>query len=177
MQGETIDAAQQEAQATREAKGIPEMSPEQEQQIADVIKPLFQESYKIMYEDGLFDSLLSDIEGGNPPEEAVPRLLTGLLSAVIRDKNIDSMDVLFNLGIMLMSDVLHTLQEMRVAEMDESSANIIISSTVQQVMKDNPEFADKIMADPRTTEMMKGAGEAVPEEGPPMEGGVMGGVM
>jgi len=170
MNGQLLDEAQGNAEAEREAKGIPNLSPEQEAEIGEVIRPLFQQSYKVMYEEGIFDALIAEIESGMPVVEALPRMLTGLLSAVIRDSGVDSMDVLFNLGVLLMSDALHTLQELGIAEMEEADANQVIASTVESVMKENPEFAKKVMADPRTAEMMKGAGGAMP---PPTEGGVM----
>lgn len=161
-----------EAQAERESKGIPELSPEQEKQISEEVAPLFQASYKILYEDGLIEVLIKELEDGQPIEDALSRILTGLLSAVIKDKGVDSMDVLFNLGILLMSDILNSLQELGLAEMEEANAQKVIAKTVEAVMKGNPEFAQKVMQDPRTAEMMKGAGDQLgtPQQPqPPME--------
>lgn len=167
MEGEVLNNMEANAQAEQEAKGIPQLSPEQDTQIEEEVKPLFQKSYKILYEDGLFDVLVKELENGVPIEEALPRMLTGLLSAVIKDMKVDSMDVLFNLGILLMADSLHTIQELGLGEMEEAKSQQVIAKTVDQVMKANPEFAKKIMQDPRTAEMMKGAGQQMQAEQQP----------
>lgn len=133
--------------------------------VSEEVKQLFQQAYQVMYEGGKMDSLIQTVKSGADVKVAVTDFITAIINSFIRDAGIEDMDILFNLGVLLLADILDTLSQAGVdvnSAVDQAGGNEIIQNTVQNVLKANPEFAKKVMADPATQEAMAGMGGGQP---------------
>jgi len=139
--------------------GLDVATPEQVADITPQVEAIFKQAYKVMYEDEKFDVLVNQIKESGEIVLPVTQFLVAILSAIIEQGGINDIDVLGNLGLLLLGDVMMSLKEVGidVEGLQVEDSKQIIQGTITGVMNNNPEFADAIIADPKTQEFMSRA--------------------
>lgn len=167
---EPIENEQPVAAAANEAAGENTAGIEQEIQTeeADVVKQLFQGGFKAIYEEGQFDTLMTSLEDGGDMVEQVSMLLTTIMDDMIKTGGITDVNILLTVGMMLMTDLLGSLEEVGISGENKEGPKII-AHTVKNVLSSNPEMGQAIMKNPQTQQLMEAEGIKGPQ-GPPQAG-------
>jgi len=149
----------QQMEADIKEGGLDVASPEQAAEITPKVEALFKEAYKVMYEDEKFDVLVDQIRETGEIVLPVTQFLVAILSAIIEQGGVTDIDVLGNLGLLLLGDVMMSLNEVGIdtESLPVEDMKQILQGTITGVMNANPEFADMVVADPRTQEFMQKA--------------------
>ena len=142
--------AEEQPMAGGEANLEEEMS--KETNIA--IKELFQAAYKSLYSGGALESMIDKIEEGADPVKSVSLLLTTVMNDMVQKGGVTNLTILFNTGVLLMTDILHTLSEIGI-EFDEPAGQEIIGNVVKGVLLQNEEMAKTVMTNPEMAKILE----------------------
>lgn len=170
------------AEVSREEEGITDTPEGEEDVVSEEVKVLFQKAYKHMYEGGQMDELITMINDGGEIIPLVSGMIVAILNSFIKDGGVEDMRVLFNLGVLLMGDILDTLNQSGIdvnSQVDEQGSQTLISTVVTKVLTANPEFAEMVKNDPATQEFAQaqaGQGDAMAGAKQGVAAGVMGGM-
>jgi len=141
-----------------------------DEQTLEQVKQLFQQAYKIMYEDGKFDTMANRVEESGDVVAPVSQLASAIITSVIKDAGVKDVMVVWAFALMLISDMLSTLQDLGTPAPDDAMPKIV-STVVQQVLSSNPKFAELVSQTPEAQEMlqsMKAQGGHAKKGGPQM---------
>ena len=154
MLGQEEQPAEQQPMANPEG----EMSEEEldlSQEQLKQFKELFQEGYSMVYADGDFDVMVEHIEGSNDVVAPLSLLLSGVVSTLIQKHKLTDIQVVFTTAISLMTDIADSLQQANIIELDEQQISEIISKSIENVLNDNPEFAEIVTSDPAVQQSLE----------------------
>ena len=126
-----------------------------EEEIMAQVTDLFQKAYQAIYGAGKFEPMaeMAKQQGLAP---AVSQLLTSITNSVIKDVGVEDVNVLYAFAVILAADLFESLKKVGM-EAQEGDMEEVISTTISNVLRDNPEFAATIMADPATAQMLQTA--------------------
>lgn len=137
------------------------------------VRPLFQESYKVIYEGGKFQTMVEQAKADGNPINAVAQLVTAVLDSTIKDAGVTDLETLYTLSLLLIADLLEGLQQVGM-EAQEGTMEQIVSKTISSVLTDNPAFAQIVLDSPQFKELQASAGGQVPAAEAAPQQGVMG---
>jgi len=153
-------------QETMQAMANNGMAPTNENEGSNaLLSELFQESYKIMYDQGHFDTMLELIESGEVPlAQAVAQLVSAILTSAIKDKGITDISAIYGLGLLLSMDVLDSLAQIGV-EIPPNVMPEILSAGIGNVLADAPELIEVMKKHPEMQEALQAVqGGASPDQ-------------
>lgn len=129
-----------------------------------ILTNLFQGAYKVLYEEGNFDTMLGVIEDGVPVEQAVSQVVSAILVSAVKDQGLTDISAIYGLGILLSMDILDSLAQIGV-EIPPDTMPEVISAGIKNVLADAPELIEVMKNHPEMQEALAAAqGGASPDQ-------------
>jgi len=126
-------------------------------EIINQVQPLFQEAYSAIYVDGAFDSMADQVEAAGDSVMPISQLVSKIIDSTVKDAGVTDLNVLFALAVLLIADLLESLEKVGITS-EGVPFDEIINSTMQMVLSTNPDIAALIQQDPAIQEMMSKVG-------------------
>ena len=136
-----------------------ELSEEQKQQV----KALFREAFKIAYEQEKFMTVVNSIKEGADAVPLVTELVVAVMSAIIKQTNLQDPMVLMTVASAFIGDLAESLEQAGLG-LEGKQVGDIISMSITGVLERNPEFAQSIFQNPKVQELMQQAKGGQPQQ-------------